>query len=312
MKRRHFLQVSSSTPLLVCSLHGCSEEEKKRFQKGKSNWPVCLNTSTIRPTALKDKINIANQAGYDGIEIWVDELEKYEQEGGDLNDLASEIKGLGLFVPNVIGLWGGMPMEEPAWLASLEKTKDRMRLAAAIGSKHIAAIPVPDREDFDLSLGIKRYKELLKIAREEYGIIAAFEFVGFFKGIHRLGQAAAIALDVNDRDACLVMDTFHLYRGSSGFNGVKHLNGRFIANFHWNDVPQDPPREMLRDEHRIYPGDGILPLVQLLKDLKAIEYRGPITLEMFNRDQWQQDPTEVARIALQKTLDLIAKAEDLK
>jgi 2-keto-myo-inositol isomerase len=312
MKRRHFLQVSTSAPLTLATLTSCTAEETKSYQNGQSHWPICLNTSTIRPTALKDKINIAKQTGYNGIEIWVEELEKYEQEGGNLNDLASEIKGLGLFVPNVIGLWNGMPMEEPAWLASLEKTKDRMRMAAALGSKHIAAIPVPDREDFDLSLGIKRYKELLKIAREEYGIIAAFEFVGFFKGIHRLGQAAAIALDIDDRDACLIMDTFHLYRGSSGFNGVKHLNGNFIADFHWNDVPQDPPREMLRDEHRIYPGDGILPLVHLLKDLNMIDYRGPISIEMFNRDHWQQNPTEVARVALQKTLDLVAKAEDLK
>ena len=309
MKRRHFLQVSSSTPLLVATLNGCTGKETKPYQNGKSHWPICLNTSTIRPTPFKDKIKIAQEAGYDGIEIWVDELEKYEQEDGDLHDLASEIKDLGLFVPNVIGLWDGMPMEKQAWLASLEKTKDRMRMASAVGSKHIAAIPVPDRKDFDLSIGIKRYKELLKIAREEYGIITAFEFVGFFKGIHRLGQAAAIALDVDDRNACLIMDTFHLYRGSSGFNGVKHLNGSFIADFHWNDVPQDPAREMLRDEHRIYPGDGILPLVQLLKDLKMIEYRGPITLEMFNRDHWKQDPIEVARIGLKKVLNLITEAE---
>jgi sugar phosphate isomerase/epimerase len=308
MKRRHFIQTSSFASLALVTIGGCTDK-KETYQNGKSCWPICLNSSTIRPSSLEDKIRIAKETGYDGIELWIGELEKHEAGGGDLRDLASQIEDDGLFVPNVIGLWGCMPMEEQAWLESLEKTRERMRMATAVGSKYVAAIPAPDREDFDLTMGIKRYKELLMIGREEYGITVAFEFVGFLKGIHRLGQAAAIALDTDDSDACLIMDTFHLYCGGSGFNGVKHLNGNFIANFHWNDVPDSPSPGMLRDEHRIYPGDGILPLVQLLKDLKTIGYRGPITLEMFNRNHWKQDPTEVAQIGLQKTLDLIAQVE---
>lgn len=308
MKRRHFIQVSATTGLALTSLTGCSNE-KKSFQKNKSDWPICLNTSTIRPASLEEKINTAAKSGYDGIELWIGDLEKYETDGGDLNELGQRIRDHGLFVPNVIGLWDCMPMEEEAWNESLEATKNRMRISAAVGSLHVAAIPVPDREDFDMNIGIKRYGELLKIAREEYGIIAAFEFVGFFKGVHRLGQAAAIALDVNDRNACLIMDTFHLFRGGSGFNGVKHLNGEFIACFHWNDVLETPAREMQGDKHRIYPGDGILPLVSLLKDLKTINYRGPLSLEMFNRDHWKQESELVAKAGLKKILDLIKEAD---
>jgi sugar phosphate isomerase/epimerase len=308
MKRRHFLQISSSIGLAVASSAGCTAQ-KNTFQNGKSAWPICLNTSTIRPTPLEDKIKIADKAGYDGIELWIGELEKYEKDGGDLKALGLDIINQGLFVPNVIGLWGCMPMEEEAWENSLEGTKNRMRMASAVGSKYVAAIPVPDREDFDLMMGVQRYKKLLKIAREEYGIIAAFEFVGFFKGIHRLGQAAAIALDVDDTDACLIMDSFHLYRGGSGFNGIRHLNGKFIADFHINDVPPEPERHTLGDKHRIYPGDGILPLVQLLKDLKTIDYRGPLSLEIFNEEEYKKDPLLVAQTGKRKIMDLIEKAE---
>ena len=105
------------------------------------------------------------------------------------------------------------------------------------------------------------------------------------------------------------MDTFHLFRGGSGFNGVKHLNGEFIACFHWNDVRENPAREMQGDKHRLYPGDGILPLVKLLQDLKAINYRGPLSLELFNRDHWKQDPEQVAVTGLKKILHLIGEAE---
>ncbi len=170
----------------------------------------------------------------------------------------------------------------------------------------MASIPAPDRASFDLKWGAERYRDLLKIGREEFGIIVAFEFVGFLKGINRIGLASAIALDADDPDACLICDTFHLYRGGSGFNGLRQLAPGFIADFHWNDVPAAPPREQLRDEHRIYPGDGILPLKQVLSELAVINYAGPLSLEMFNREHWKQDPAVVAKTGLAKLREQVA------
>ena len=309
MNRRKFIQTTSLAGAAVASgLSVSCSEQKNGFQNGKSPWPICLNASTIRPASLDEKINVAINAGYDALEPWIGDLEKYEKDGGDLKELGAKIKSEGLFIPNVIGLWDCMPMDDETFKDSLPATRERMRKAAAIGSKHIAAIPVPDREDFNVETGIRRYKELLEIGREEYGIIVAFEFVGFFKGIHRFGEAAGIAIDANDKDACLIMDTFHLYRGGSGFNGLKHINADFIADFHFNDVPSTTPRNEIGDKHRIYPGDGILPLVQLLKDLDAINYRGPLSLELFNRDHWKQNPIEVAMTGKKKIMDLILKA----
>ena len=277
-----------------------------KYQKGTSPWPLCLNSSTIRPTPLKDKIKVAAEAGYDGIELWIDELEEVEKSGGDLKALGQSIRDQGLFVPNVIGLWDCMPADDAAFQASLESTRKRMALAAAVGSKHVAAIPAPDRADFDLKWGADRYRDLLKIGREEFGIKVACEFVGFMKGVHRMGQGAAIALDADDPDASLIMDTFHLYRGGSGFECIGHLDKSFIADFHWNDVPADPPREQLGDEHRIYPGDGILPLKRALNLLASIHYTGPLSLEMFNREHWKQDPKVVAETGIRKMRELIA------
>ncbi len=310
MNRRRFLQIGAGTTLLAgaASAQTPNSDTTRKYQGGASPWPIVLNASTIRPAPLKDKIRVAAEAGYDGIELWVNELEQHESQGGKVQDLASEIKDRGLFVPNVIGLWDSMPMEEDAWKKSLEATRNRMRLAAGAGSKHVAAIPAPDRADFDLKCGADRYRELLKIGREEFNIIVACEFVGFLKGVHRLGQGAAIALDADDPDACLVADTFHLYRGGSGFEGIRLLSGNFIAVFHWNDLPAAPPREELGDKHRIYPGDGILPLKKAMQYLNEIGYKGPLSLEMFNEEHWKQDPKLVADTGLRKIREQIAAA----
>lgn len=282
---------------------------QKHYQEGISPWPLAMNSSTIRPASLADKIRVTAEAGYDAIELWINDLEKHEKEGGSLKALGAEIKDRGLFVPNIIGLWGCMPPTQEEFDKSLEASRERMRMSAEVGSTYVAAIPAPDRPDFDIKWGADRYRDLIKIGREEFGITVAFEFVGFLKGIHRLGQACAIAIDANEPGACLIADTFHLFRGGSGFNGVRHLDGDFLANFHWNDVPGDVPREEQGDEHRIYPGDGVLPLTQLIKDLKAIGYRRTLSLEMFNREHWKQDPKVVAETGLRKMREGIAAAE---
>ncbi len=280
----------------------------KRYQKGLSPWPLCMNTSTIRPASLEDKIKVTAEAGWDAIEPWVGDLANYEKAGGDLKALGAQIRDRGLFVPNVIGLWDCMPATPEAFEESLAATRNRMRMCAAIGSEHVAAIPAPDRADFDLPWATHCYRELMKIGREEFGIKVAFEFVGFFKGIHRLGQACGVALDTNDENACLVADTFHIFRGDSGFNGLKLIQGDLIANFHWNDVPGDVPREQQGDKDRLYPGDGILPLSQILKDLYAIGYRRTLSLEIFKREYWEQDPKTVSETGLRKMQECIAKA----
>lgn len=312
VNRRGFLTTVAGAGLALGSAPALAQQpapSPKRYQEGTSPWPLALNSSTIRPTPLADKIRIADETGWDAIELWINELEDHEKGGGDLKTLGKEIKDRGLFVPNIIGLWECMPPTQEAFDKSLEITRTRMRMSAAVGSTFVAAIPAPDRPDFDLKWGADRYRDLLKIAREEFGITVAVEFVGFLKGVHRLGQACAIALDADDPNACIIGDTFHLFRGGSGFNGLKHLQGSLIADFHWNDVPRDVPREQLGDEHRIYPGDGVLPLTQALKDLKAIGYSRTLSLELFNREHWKQDPAMVAQTGLRKMRECIAKAE---
>jgi 2-keto-myo-inositol isomerase len=84
------------------------------------------------------------------------------------------------------------------------------------------------------------------------------------------------------------------------------LNGRAMPAFHINDYPADPPRERIEDAHRVYPGDGIAPLGQILRTLRDIGFSGYLSLELFNREYWKQDAFEVARTGLEKTRAAVA------
>lgn len=188
--------------------------------------------------------------------------------------------------------------------------RDRMRMASAIGSQQIQVVPQPARPwpEFDLAWASSRYRDLLEIGIEEYDLVPAMVFVQFLPGCARLGQAAAIALDADHPQARIIPDAFHMHIGDSGFSGLRKLQGDFIAIFQFNDAPAAPPRHELKDEHRVFPGDGILPLEQCIRDLLDIGFTRCVSLELYNPGYWEREPLSVAREGLEKTVTVIERA----
>jgi sugar phosphate isomerase/epimerase len=313
MDRKKFITLGAglmggSVSGLGMSKSRVQKNQEKRYQDGRSPWPICLDTATIRPATLKEKVRIASEAGYDAIEPWDNELEEFEEQGGNLKELGQEIKDRGMFVPSVIGLWNALPPTREQWEESLQGTRQRMRMAADIGSEHIQTIPNTVGEDYDLEWVADRYRDIIEIGIQEYDIHPAIVFVKFFP-LKTLGEAAAVALNANHANAKIIPDTFHMHISKGGFEGLKLLNGDMIAIFQFADAPDSPSVEKLEDKHRVFPGDGVLPLVQSLKDLKSTGYTGCVSLELYNPDYWEQDLQSVAETGLQKTLNVIEKAE---
>ena len=74
------------------------------------------------------------------------------------------------------------------------------------------------------------------------------------------------------------------------------------------DVTADPPREKIDDSYRIYPGDGTAPLTDILRLLHETGGQKVLSLELFSRKYWTQDPQQVARTGLDKMKTVVAKA----
>lgn len=281
--------------------------QKKRWQNGMSPWPLCLDTATIRPASLEDKVEIAAQAGYDAIEPWDGELAEYERNGGDLKQLGHKIKELGLFVPSIIGMWNAIPPGDGEFEASLKDTRNRMRMAHAIGSEHIQTIPNTVGDGYNVKQVAKRYRTIIEIGQKEYGLKPSLVFVKYFP-LKTMGQAMAVALDSNHPEASIIPDTFHMYISEGGFDGLKIMNGKAISIFQFADAPATPGPSEQNDAHRVFPGDGILPLPSILKDLYNTGFRGCISLELYNPQYYERDLLEVAKEGHMKTLAVIKEA----
>ncbi len=257
----------------------------------------CLNTSTIRTTPLLDKIRIAGQAGYDAIEPWNDEITEYLDQGGTMAELKQALVGAGLRVVSVIALHGWITADGPAHEQALEECRRRMAQAAELESPHIVASP--PREVVDLAHAGKRFGELLGLA-DELGATPSMEFLGFVDGVNNLADALTIARFTGDRRATVVADVFHMIRGGGSVDDLLLLKGSELACFHINDVPAKPDPRTQTDADRVMVGDGIADLTRVIKNLRAIDYHGPISLELFNRDLWTKDPLEVVRKGLER------------
>ena len=263
----------------------------------------CLNTSTIsgQKLSITEVVDIAAKAGYKGLEPWIRELEAHVQKGGSLKDLGKQIKDRGLSVESAIGFAEWAVDDDARRRKALEQAKREMDMVRQIGGTRIAAPPAgaTDRADMNLLRVAERYRALLELG-DTMGVVPQVEVWGFSKCLTRLSEAALVAIESGHPSACILADAYHLYKGGSDFAGVRLLNGQAMHVFHFNDYPADPPRATINDAQRVYPGDGVAPLPDLIRNLRTIGYRGMLSLELFNRDYWKQDALTVARTGLEK------------
>lgn len=270
-----------------------------------------LNTSTIREqkVGIVREVEIASQAGYDAIEPWMGTLDEYVREGGSLKDLGKRIADQGLTVESAIGFAQWIVDDEAARQKGLEQARRDMATLAAIGGKRIAAPPVGahDKPGPDLATAAARYRALLELG-DQMGIVPEVEVWGFSRTLSRLGETVYVAVESGHPRACVLPDVYHLYKGGSGFAGLQLLSGTAVQIFHLNDYPAQPSRETISDAHRVYPGDGVAPLKEALRDLRLAGFHGFLSLELFNREYWKQDPLAVARTGLEKMKAVVAQS----
>jgi 2-keto-myo-inositol isomerase len=271
----------------------------------------CLNTATIRGQKLGivKEIEVAARAGYDAIEPWVESIEAYVASGGKLAELKQRIHEAGLTVEDAIAFPQWIVADDARSAEGLEQAKRQMNLVVQIGGKRIAAPPAgaTDLPKLDWKVAAGRYRALLE-AGEQIGLVPQFELWGFSQNFNRLGECICVAMETGNPKACVLADVFHLYKGGSEIQGMRLLGPNTVQMLHMNDFPDNPPREKIDDSFRVYPGDGVAPLVEILQVLHTTGGTKILSLELFNKTYWSQDALTVAKTGLEKMKQVVAKA----
>ena len=271
----------------------------------------CLNTATIRgqKLPLDQAVDVAAGAGYDAIEPWIDELEAFEAGGGDLTALGQKISDLGLSVEGAIGFFEWIVDDPEKRAAGLARARADMERLRRIGGKRIAAPPFGAHEAGSAKIALadaaERYAALCSVG-ERAGVAPVCEVWGFSANLSKLGEGLYVAAESGHPDACVLLDSYHLYKGGSPLEGLRFLSGDKLPVFHINDYPAISP-EKIADSDRVWPGEGVAPLVPLLRILAEIGFCGYLSLEVFHPEYWKMEPLVAARTGLEK-LKAVAQA----
>ena len=283
--RRNLLQ---ATALLASPLQSATERHPT----------YCLNTATLQGYKLPiaQLIDITARAGFTAIEPWLNQLTDVSAP-----EIRKRLQDAGLKVESAIAFPQWIVDDDAKRSAALEQMKREMDIVAQIGGTRIAAPPAGANNAPAIPLERigERYRAVLEIG-DRAGVTPELEFWGGSRNLRSLPEAVHAAMLADHAKACVLADVFHLYKGGSPLHSIGMLSAQTLQVIHINDYPAAPPRETIADRDRVFPGDGVAPLRQILGDLYRINSNVVLSLELFNPNYWTGDPLETARRGLAK------------
>jgi 2-keto-myo-inositol isomerase len=110
----------------------------------------------------------------------------------------------------------------------------------------------------------------LALAVERYDVGLAIMPIGYaWSSLRSIREAGDVIETVGRRSLGLALDTFHMHVAGSRPEDVGRLRSRWIALVRLADAPAGEV-ETLRDQHRLPPGEGVLPLAEIVGRVRAL------------------------------------------
>jgi sugar phosphate isomerase/epimerase len=218
-----------------------------------------------------------------------------------LAELRRIVEGSGLEIPNLIAFFAWSHPDDAARHEGLEQARQVFAMARELDCPYVAAPPygITDREDIPIAHLADCFGSLLEVGQQA-GVLPLLEFWGMSKVLGSLAEANEVLDRVDAPDGALLSDVFHMTRDGSDVALLGKLPQDRLKLMHVNDIPQAVEGMRITDRDRVYPGDGIAPWDKIIGGLRAIGYRGYLSLELFNQEYQEEGAVQVARTGLEK------------
>lgn len=271
---------------------------------------VCFNQATTwKNSTLEKDLAFCEKYGYELIEIRLDKLRDY-LKAKTVDDLAAFFKN------NTIKPYAFNALEFITFRdeEGYKQIKDDLvflcEVGEKIGCKKIVVVPTFDIGSYTKTEikneSIRALNELADIA-EKYSVKLAYEFVGYPNcSVNTFGQTYDIVAAVDRDNVGMVLDCFHFHAMNSKLEDLKKADPKKIFIFHIDDS-EDLPVGSLRDDKRLWPGEGAVDLDGILKTLKDIGYSEMVSVELFRPEYWDWDIEKTIKMGKEKTEEVVGK-----
>ncbi|MBI2724030.1 MAG: sugar phosphate isomerase/epimerase [Chloroflexi bacterium] len=269
---------------------------------------LALNGATIMHAPLEIDVEVASAAGFSALEIWAGKLAAYERDR-PLAALREHMAACGI-TPWCINSVEDITYRDRAGRAEVMAQLGRALAAArTLGAPSVVVVPGRRPDGFNRHESVRDAVEVLRAMSDIAGDVGlAFEFLGKPGcSVPVLDMAIDIVSEVERANVGMVIDTFHFHAGGSRLEALQRVPVQRLFVVHLNGC-EGLPREQLTDAHRLYPGEGPIPVRAILSDLRARGYDGMASVEIFRPEYWEQDPVDVARTAYDRAAGVLKDA----
>lgn len=247
----------------------------------------------------KHFIELAGQYGFQSVDLDAKGLiEKYGLES------AKGMLEKNNIVIGAIGLSVEWRKSEEAFTDGLTTLAIEAKAAKELGCTRCCTYILPST-DFKsagfMSLVVKRLRICAEVLGA-YGIRLGLEYVGphhlrdtwenpfIWTQEETLQLIDAIGLP----NVGLLLDSYHWHTTGLTCEDISNLNENQIVHVHINDA-SDLPVEQLKDNDRLYTGEGVIDLAIFLQSVKKTGYNGPIAQEVLTPQTPTQPIKEILR-----------------
>lgn len=301
MKRREFVALSA-VPVLARGLDaGRAEAQPSPAPPGAGGMFVCMHEATSADHDFRTAMEGYARAGVRAVEV--DLVKVREFVGSGSPDKARRfLSDLGL---KPVSSSNQLFLEEPGErrAQAIEDLKWKVELDQAIGCDRIVTPSAASERHTvdDYPRVIDNLLEAAEIAKP-HGVTLMLEHTRLSTLVSTLRTALGVVRKANHPNLRVMLDTFHFWSGMSKLEDLELLRDGELHHLHFEDVPAEPPVEVFEQRHRVFPGEGIAPLAQIVATLKRKGYRGPASLEMFDPAVRALSPYDAA-VKARKTIE---------
>ncbi len=269
---------------------------------------LAFHGATTMTSDLQTDIAVTACAGFEALEVWAPKVDRYlaDHSLADLCALFAD-QGVDPLAINSIEFIGFRGDDHSSVQMRLHELGC---IAQAIGCPTVVVVPSPmPAGEFSWPDVRSEYVRVLRDLSEiagSYSVRLSFEFLGFGWCSVRTPRAAYEIIRECGRDNIgLTVDAAHFYGGGGLLAELDQLDPQHIFVFHLDDL-EDVPKEAVRDDRRLLPGLGVLPLDEICERLKRIGYDGSCAIELFRPEYWKWDPLELAIKARQAAVKVLS------
>ena len=254
---------------------------------------VCLSGT------LREKMQACAVAGFDGIEIFEQDLVTSALSPEDVRGMAADL-GLSLDLYQPFRDFDSVP--EDLLAANLRRAEAKFRLMSRLGMDTILVCSnVATASIDDDALRAEQLSRLAALAAD-HGVRLAYEalawgkYVNDYEHAHRLVQA----VDHPSLGTCL--DSFHILSRDWDTAPIERFNPDKIFFIQVADAPKLSLDVLSWSRHyRVFPGEGQFALPKFLGHAVRAGYTGPVSLEVFN-DVFRQSDVERTAVDAMRSL----------